>query len=905
MSPSTAADAASSLALEDGKGATPARTPIAAAGFTLKKAASSGVKIPAVSAALPQPKVKSTTAPQSDGWLRGASGAVLQMICVLGRQLLSMAGMQPKWTGLWIVLEAGDGSAASPFTGKVINCAVGADAEHDDLAKDWWNFRGGEDGRRRRQQAAARGAGGAGRPQSAAGADGGAGKGRGGPDQGIQNGHGRDGGEQDSGGSSGDAVSSDSEVYPPTTQHTRGTVRALAAGELGSKELKSTELNELLATAGLDDVREISTDDLMDMFARGSRLLRKRAGAKFSWALSCPLELLGNKWTSPALPVSVDGSHFLPLNHPSSKGHGTDRKRLVLCVAAHVSPFWRKVFDVHFVETRVSGRKRRYRPKDPFEGADILGGQKTKKQRGATNKTAADKKARTKAATAARLMKAQEKAAKRVAAARVTNAARATKEKVNAASAAAATAAAKARAPPPRTLTPPGNPVDVVKPLSAGPGRADAACRDHRDDGAAGDSGGNTIVSFLTPEPLWALQRAAAVTPIRDVWTRRPIPVLPPTTVISVERLSGPPLAAAVRASTKVRVVLPRALLKDAFTALAAAARSGDGDVSDGDEVAVRIGDHNPTYAFQTTLVQMSAVLAFNDGIVSSAKFICFLRKLAATDAHLPAPLNFLTGQPISVLAMVHHVIEIMAGRLLDDCVWSLPPVRPTAAPTERTGGSFAGFMANVQDVCDAGQPAYLTNALLDAGMAGLQGRCNAGSVPIGVLTSSQSASFTHVGGQEVSLASAVSCVLAVLDSWSASVTRFVMVLNVDNEHWLSASVSLSTGRVTLYDSLGGSSQAKTHILSRVHLFARLAERRWRAVHPDASVKAIEWQMEEVNTPRQKDHYNCGLFAFAFIWCFAHGLDMTSFPVVGDHLRLSLIYYVLMSGTAREETQRA
>ena len=129
-------------------------------------------------------------------------------------------------------------------------------------------------------------------------------------------------------------------------------------------------------------------------------------------------------------------------------------------------------------------------------------------------------------------------------------------------------------------------------------------------------------------------------------------------------------------------------------------------------------------------------------------------------------------------------------------------------------------------------------------------------------------------------------------DSWSASVTRFVMVLNVDNCHWMSAAVSFVTGQVTLYDSLGGSSPAKTHTTSRLRLFARYAEQRWQATHPDAAVGSIEWQFEEVNTPRQMDGYNVELFAVDFIWCFAYGLDLTSFRVDGDQWRLSFIFFV-------------
>jgi len=147
--------------------------------------------------------------------------------------------------------------------------------------------------------------------------------------------------------------------------------------------------------------------------------------------------------------------------------------------------------------------------------------------------------------------------------------------------------------------------------------------------------------------------------------------------------------------------------------------------------------------------------------------------------------------------------------------------------------------------------------------------------------------------------------VLEVLDSCSASITRFVMVLNVDNCHWMSAALSLLTGQVTLYDSLGGSSPTKSHITSRLHLFARYAEQRRRATHPDAAVGSIKWQFYEVNTPRQMDGYNCGLFAVAFTWCFSYRLDMTSFRVDGDQLRLSLIFFILMSGAAGAGPQRA
>lgn len=51
---------------------------------------------------------------------------------------------------------------------------------------------------------------------------------------------------------------------------------------------------------------------------------------------------------------------------------------------------------------------------------------------------------------------------------------------------------------------------------------------------------------------------------------------------------------------------------------------------------------------------------------------------------------------------------------------------------------------------------------------------------------------------------------------------------------------------------------------------------------------------DKVNGPRQQESHNCGLFAFAYIWCIVSGLDIASLPDVGDELRLSLLHLVLM-----------
>ncbi|OSX80075.1 hypothetical protein BU14_0060s0041 [Porphyra umbilicalis] len=229
------------------------------------------------------------------------------------------------------------------------------------------------------------------------------------------------------------------------------------------------------------------------------------------------------------------------------------------------------------------------------------------------------------------------------------------------------------------------------------------------------------------PERLWALERAASRMRMDQVWRRLPVPLLPHSTIASVVLLSGPALSAAARASTKVRVLLSRPKLKEAFDALAAAERTTIGGVPAGHELAVMLtlGEHDAVYVFSSTLMQMSSVLAFNESILSSNTFISWVGEFASSTAHLPAVLNFLTGEPMAVAVMAEEIHTDMAGRLLPDCVWALPGARRGAVTTERQVGAFRGLSANVQDVCDAGQREFLSNA------------------------TSQSASFTHIVDKE------------------------------------------------------------------------------------------------------------------------------------------------------------
>jgi len=296
-----------------------------------------------------------------------ASEVIIKLMCLAAMQLLGLVGSVPKWTGVWIVLEAGDGSATAPFFGKIIACAADSTAatEKTGFCKDWWAFRGGKAGRQRRQQAEAASdkAGGRGESEEHGGGQGDAGRddrdedglhgdcGKGSNGDGGKGSSGEGGKSSDRDGrkdSSGDISCSGLAAYPSTSLHDHMTVNAVVRSGLGRKELSDADMNKVLFIGGLDTVNDITTADVANLFSRAGGILRQRCSEAggFSWARSCPLELLANEWTSSAIKRRVNGVHFLPLKNPASKGRTMSDKRLAWCVAVHLSPFfWQSLRD--------------------------------------------------------------------------------------------------------------------------------------------------------------------------------------------------------------------------------------------------------------------------------------------------------------------------------------------------------------------------------------------------------------------------------------------------------------------------------------------------------------------------------------------------------------------------------
>lgn len=545
------------------------------------------------------------------GHIDAASLAIIRVMCLAARQLLSLVDASPKWINVWIVLEAGDGSVTSSFSGKVINCTVDKEepARGGDFCKDWWAFRGSKEGRHREAKAAAADSKGSDNNSDAAGAGGGSGSRDG--DGAKPCGEGKFGGRRPKSGASddeaGDAASSGSTMYPPHEFLTRVMVKTAVRGKMGKRSLLAEDLRKLLYLGGLEDIGQNTYGDVADIFTSAGNVLRSRCGKKdFSWAGACPLSLLVSVWSTAGIKDVVDGTDFVPPHHRSAKGQSMQKKRLVLCVAAHLSPFYATVFEQHFVAVRASGRKKRFMAKDPFADSKKQA-KKIRKREGKGNGGKLTKEEQLAAAASARLrlekaLRAAEAAKNESAAVKAAAIAAAERRKAaaDAAAAVGADAIAAARAKAAADAAP------AARPAGAGAGGSERG-----------------PMSPAASMPLCALEWLSENVRMHAVRTRELSPVLPDTTALSAVALSGQALSDAARASPSVRVVLPRVLLEKAFAALSA--EQGNAATlpvdapgpTEGGELAVRLtlSRYDPVVAFSTTLMQMSSALAFNEAI--------------------------------------------------------------------------------------------------------------------------------------------------------------------------------------------------------------------------------------------------------------------------------------------------
>jgi len=218
----------------------------------------------------------------------------------------------------------------------------------------------------------------------------------------------------------------------------------------------------------------------------------------------------------------------------------------------------------------------------------------------------------------------------------------------------------------------------------------------------------------------------------------------------------------------------------------------------------------------------------------------------------------------------------------------------------------YGGCTVPYSDVVLGGQREYMTNGVLDAALVEMRLHSVQRLTPAYVLRTGQSASFTTCNKKQVDEVVPREKVKEIYDVMPhARYHRFVMLLNLVGQHWISAEV-MPNGNINIFDSSDGCfKKEKDFAVSRVELFAREVDRLRRLGDPSAPV-VDKWKVSFVNKPYQRDSYNCGPFALAHLWCALTGEELGKIPgLIGDHMRLGILFTLLHCGKRYEDARLA
>ena len=641
-------------------------------------------------------------------------------------------------------------------------------------------------------------------------------------------------------------------VYPEITMNGAELLLSLEAKQKGKKTLSLVELGAVLKKCNLRSYKQLTYNIVKTIFKKAFTLLHSRGVRRgdFTWSRVTPPGLLLNQWGLEGATVSADGGSFVPPDNGKARGAGgVDKKRFVLCVAAHLCPFWSAVLRGYMMENplnKIAVAKRFRQGDDAFANA---GGRRSRKKRmlrlSGDVATATDPVEKTSGG---------------------------------------------------KTPTPPAG-KDVLDPPA--------------DDGELP----------LAMAPLSQLAQATQVYNISDLLLLDPAPLLPSSTRVSILALPANEIVMVRHAEDQLRVVLPRDLLKQAFRGLAMSDGSGRavsldresaGDARLGGDAAraasavvcMAVGKHSPMQCSTASLINMSSVHSLNEQLKMCAAFSQWLQPLRKSTAEFPWQLEFLVGSLLSVGAASEFVWSACTERRVGDPAWRYFLLGAGSEGDKLGSRMYGGCTVAYSDLVLGGQREYMTNGVLDAALVEMRLHSVQRHTPAYVLLTGQSASFTTCNKKRVDEAVALEKVKEIYDVMPhARYHRFVMLLNLVGQHWISAEV-VPDGHINIFDSSDGCfMNEKDFAVSRVQLFAREMDRLRRLGDPSASV-VDKWNVSFVNTPYQRDAYNCGPFALAHLWCALTGEKLGQIPgLVGDHMRLGILFTLLHCGKRYEDAR--
>lgn len=299
----------------------------------------------------------------------------------------------------------------------------------------------------------------------------------------------------------------------------------------------------------------------------------------------------------------------------------------------------------------------------------------------------------------------------------------------------------------------------------------------------------------------------------------------------------------------------------------------------------------------------MQEAHSVNDDIRLSNETFEWLDELSTSGQLLPPGLGSVLSPAAPVAVIASELRAWLASGRAGVNAWRFFDL--AAGPAGGVAGcrEYGGLTTTYREIARGCQPTWMTSDVINAALVEL--RVAARGSKSYVLLSSEMAAMLRIGRHAVILVEAQKAAEEVACE-AGDCDKVGLVINLLNQHWVSAFADIENRCITVFDSLAGiQAEEKAVAVGRVKMLCdAVLARRKQSLSPPGQQGSSPWRVIECDAPRQLDTYSCGAFAVAHVACALRG---TSLPVGvrGNVLRLALLHNVVSQGRMYESARAA
>lgn len=330
---------------------------------------------------------------------------------------------------------------------------------------------------------------------------------------------------------------------------------------------------------------------------------------------------------------------------------------------------------------------------------------------------------------------------------------------------------------------------------------------------------------------------------------------------------------------------------------------AGDDALQEGLSTALELRCSSvPTARFtQPALMTMLDGHRLNDDIRLAQDMFLWLEGMSRSNHQFPLGLGSVLSLAAPVAAIAGQVGDWLGASRASMYGWRFFDVAAGASGDVAGCRAYGGHTTSYPELARGCQAAWVTSKVIKAALIELRVAMRATKSYI--VLSSEAASMLRIGSVAVSHADAQKAVKEVASEAGDS-DKLVLVINLLDEHWVSAVADISNRSIMVYDSLVGIQSAeKALAVQRLEMLCNaVAAQRPAAASSGPQASSVPWGISECSVPAQRDSYSCGAFALAHVIC---ALNRTRLPVdaTGDVLRLDLMHNLLSRGRVYEHAR--